>query len=1059
MGYKMFKNRQFLLLVLCVSLGSPGFSQDLPLKPARTVSFTTAEGSYMDVDISPDGKTLLFDLLGDLYTVSSSGGVAKQLTRGLALNLRPVWSPDGRRIAYISDMSGAFHMHVMDINNTVHNVIEKNDGELNRETDALWTRDGNYIFAGDGLYGIAGGKMPVDTNIRHPLRFSADGNGIYTLESNRIYQYDYQTKLKTAVSADLGTFQYGVISPDGHWWCYVSDSLNRKSVFVLDLLTHTRRTLIPDIFEPGHRYEWSLAIQHYCFSPDSRTLFIGFRGKIHRIDVQSGHDQIVPFTARVRSDLGPRRYHTYRVNDDAVNVKYVRSVSARPDGKQIVFSALNKIYLMDLPCGKPHRVATQPFNQFQPAYSPDGKWVAYVSWCDTTGGQLWRVPVSGGKPEQLTHDPAQYRYPAWLPDGSRIAVLKGPAGLMPRDDISSRIARLEIISVHGVEKIIDDSVSMACGLQISPEGNRIVFTPALRHTVPISELVSRNMDGGDRQVEAVGSELTFFAPKIISPDGRYLVYSAAEDLFLVPLVYPRGKPIPILDSFHELSVIRFAAGIDPHWEEGGKLLAWSYAGRFYRVDPGKIINTAVKKAGYDRYNVPHEYPGNYFFTAWVKPDVVVKISLRFPVYSGKGLIALKNARIITMQGNRVIKRGVIFIRNGRILSVGPSAAVSIPAGTETIDLAGKTIIPGLIDLHLHFRFPPTILPQQYWVSLISLAYGVTTARDPASNFESYGYSEMIQTGTMLGPRLFTVGRPLRVADGIIRVDSLADLRAAVGKRAEMGSIAIKDYDLAGRGRKEWALIASEEKKLNVTNEGPYDPVRQWGIIKDGNAGIEHNPMWGDAYKDVLSLYAKSGIWFTPTLQVTTTGFHMPRGKEFFKYLYWRQPDQKLRHFYTSKDPQIKVGLNDIESLETIMGGSPPDTINPAFLVAARIDARIRHLGGNVTLGSHGENPGIGVHDELWALRMGGLTNMEALQAGTIMAAEGLGLQKDLGSIETGKIADLIVLNKDPLNDIHNSREIRYVMKDGILYDGDTLDELWPTYRKCPEWKLKATGKK
>jgi hypothetical protein len=394
-----------------------------------------------------------------------------------------------------------------------------------------------------------------------------------------------------------------------------------------------------------------------------------------------------------------------------------------------------------------------------------------------------------------------------------------------------------------------------------------------------------------------------------------------------------------------------------------------------------------------------------------------------------------------MQKNKVIEHGTVVIKNGRFWAVGPSESTSIPETAKIIHLPGATVMPGIVDLHSHMRIPSDIFPQQSWMYLANLAYGVTTVRDPSLSFDSYGYSELLKSGQMLGPRLYTVGRSVNPVYGL-RCNSLNDARAIVSKRAIMGGIAIKQYTLDTRLQKEWLLMATHEAGLNMTNEGLTDPILQIGMMKDGSTGVEHNPVWGDIYSDIIKFVAKSGVWFTPTLQVC---YGREEGREYFNYKYWHQPDPK------------RIRFTSIEQLKKTEKCYPTDTIDPGFLYPSTLDAQIRKYGGRVTLGSHGEDQGIGAHSELWALQMGGLTNMEALQAATIMGAEGLGVQKDLGSIEVGKIADLIVLNKNPLDDIHNSREIRYVMKDGVLYDGDTLDEIWPIAKKCPEWRMKGGG--
>src|SRR5882724_2044121 len=308
------------------------FAQQLPIIPARTISFTTDEGTYMNVDVSPDGNTLLFDLLGDLYSLPVTGGIATQLTRGIALNLRPVWSPDGKRIAYISDISGDFHLNVRDISGKFHTVLGRTDDALDYGLDAIWTPDGNYIVIDDFIYGLAGGKISTEDDTKHLLRFSPNRQLIYGVDSGRLYVYDRTTKIKTSISPELRGFRSGILSSNNRWWCYITDSSFNKCLIIQDLINNTSRVLVPSLIENDPRYQLArLPFPHYSFSPDSKSVFIGYGGKIHCICIEDGIDRIIPFVANVKSDLGSFNYNTFRVSHDSVKVKYTRSANLSPD--------------------------------------------------------------------------------------------------------------------------------------------------------------------------------------------------------------------------------------------------------------------------------------------------------------------------------------------------------------------------------------------------------------------------------------------------------------------------------------------------------------------------------------------------------------------------------------------------------------------------------------------------------------------------------------------------------------------------------------------------------
>ena len=439
-----------------------------------------------------------------------------------------------------------------------------------------------------------------------------------------------------------------------------------------------------------------------------------------------------------------------------------------------------------------------------------------------------------------------------------------------------------------------------------------------------------------------------------SPDGRYLVYKKTnDDLYLVPIT-GLNTPTPILDDKNHLPAIRFfRGGTDLHWENGSDLICWSYGNQFYRTRVAEILE--------------HPDSANAF-----TPDQRVTINLDVAAAYAKGTIALRNVRILTMNDIDVIENGTVIIKDGRFEEVGRSDKIQIPREAKIYNLSGKTIMPGLIDLHDHLSMYDKVFSQQSWTCLANLAYGVTTVRDPSSNYESFGYSELLRTGQMIGPQLFSVG--CAIINGDFDLQSMDDARQVVRERSSQIAVAIKQYTQETRIQKEWLLMASDEAGLNMTNEGGtlgWLPVIE--MIKEGSTGIEHNDWdtWGNEYKDVITFLSRSGTWLTPTLLIGS-----PDGFPYFESYYRQHPDLKLSHFWPN------------EKQEKFRKEPPPkDSTHLDFIEVSKIDANFRHQGMKVTMGSHGNLPGIGSQFELWALQMGGLTNMEALQAATIDGAE------------------------------------------------------------------------
>ncbi len=421
-------------------------------------------------------------------------------------------------------------------------------------------------------------------------------------------------------------------------------------------------------------------------------------------------------------------------------------------------------------------------------------------------------------------------------------------------------------------------------------------------------------------------------------------------------------------------------------------------------------------------------------------DVLITVAADRP----RGTLALRGARIITMRGDEVIENGDILIRDNRIAAVGPRGSVSIPAGTREVDVAGKTILPGYIDIHAHMWPPFGIHRTQPWEYLANLAYGVTATRDPQTGTtDILSYGDLVATGDMIGPRIFSTGPGVFWSDDI---KSAEDAREVLRRYTEFyDTHTIKQYMVGDRKVRQWVIMATKELGLTPTLEGGLDFKKNLTEIIDGYAGTEHSYPIAPLYKDVVQLIAESGVTYTPTLIVLYGG---PWAENYWYEHYDVLHEAKINRFF----PHVEVARRALRR-----PGWWHDSQYSFPLIAAQAN-KIVEAGGRVGLGGHGQIQGLGVHWELWSMAMGGMKNHDVLKVGTIFGAEAIGFGKELGSLEAGKFADLQVLDANPLEDIKNTNTVRYVMKNGRLYDANTMAEISPRQREIarPWWLEKET---
>ena len=994
---RAFLSRLLRFLLICMLL--------VPLAAARTIEFETTEVTAADVTVSPDGQWLIFTMLGHLFRLPVGGGTAEQLTFGPYYDTDPVFSPDGTQVAFVSDRDGS-EGNIF--------LLELATAQITRVTREPWA--GRPAWSPDGqtivylrFEGDVPGVLPMP-------RFSLETGDTIPSVIRRVALTGGEPETLRAPPQIIGSLFY---LPDGrlawtvverehgshNWTTRIEVVAPQGTVSVLATLKGYVAPILPSPVGDGLYGRRFFPLPSWYTPPVEDLLFFS---------LSEGSEKLVFRLSRPRGSA-PQ----FAVTADNKTL-YLGEAGrlwkiSLSDGVQepIPFRASVRLEVQD-PVG-PRKFALMPPGSkvpprsiLWPRLSPDGRRLVFGA-----AGYLWHQALNGGPAQRLFEGSAFERVPAFSPDGQQLAFVYSKHG-NGKEEVS--VFNFETGQMRTLA-----SGSFYGDVSWSPDGQRLVFAEWDGSSSDPGRIAAINISNGNKEKlhESWGSRPHF------SPDGQSIYFFTGGALHRSALEN-KAKPEPMTQL--ERPVQEGLVSPDGRW------IAFR---RNTEIWVARFINEPVKEAtgrpltgqGSDYFAFTPDSSAVIYAAGnrvWLHPltggereEIPIRLELERPTPPA---LLLRRVRVLDLNTGSFTNETSLFIEEGRIRWIGSERGRRLPRETLAVDASGRFAIPGLFDMHVHASGTN---------QAALLAYGVTSVRDLGGRIAwlSALADRAVATSDPV-PRYFFTGEHFTQTHGVLIFDE-DDARTYVGIWKDRGAHLLKVHSPL-----PWALqglVAEEARRQGLPMVGHGFKGFE-GIIRSvglGYACLEHTTTPGRLYDDTLQLLASAGTYWDPTLVTRGTNLLVRDEPE-------RLADPKLRAFtpeWDIREAQTAAYLDGLRAVgENEFRGR---------WVTQLASVRAAHERGvKLLIGTGAGNPGIffgpHLHWELEFFVQAGIPPLEVLRIATQQNAEALGAQDDLGTLEPGKLADLVLLDANPLEDIRNTQTIWRVIKGGWLFDPEKL---------------------